>query len=415
MNGKLVGFFLVLLIVSSTTLRAQTVEEATAEAQRAKLFFEAEKAKFDAEAAAAKAKFGTLAEHTNAGGVVAGAGAGKLEASLLGTEATLGVAKYIATAVCDALKTSGAAAGSSAVFVVAEGHVVSFEAFDAFLIQTHLVAEQLSAALVMKASESSTSGKDLSGRTSAATILAIAGNLFRSEYSVNNIDLSSDDNVLTRAVIHAATCRTDYSFHLPGQYIAPTHMTDNRAMIEMRQLDELRRQLQQKQLTDTRVRSDGLEAAKAEKDKAKAAQLREAAERYDLPIDAATKALEAHAGLRNALSTPDDKGVLPLSLITRQAHLAATLAKDGYLLVLKANVLGGTSYTKKNFWTFLGSMPFSVTGGATASYTLIDGNSSNVIDSGVVARSAPYAKVHRTIARFQDGVPRKQEERVSGK
>jgi len=113
----------------------------------------------------------------------------------------------------------------------------------------------------------------------------------------------------------------------------------------------------------SRARSQGLEAAKAETDKVKAAQSRIAAERYDLPIDAASKALENHTTFRSAMSTPNDKGVLLLSLITRQAHLAATLGTNGYLLVLKANMLGGTAYTKKNFWTFFGSMPYTVTGG----------------------------------------------------
>ena len=36
-----------------------------------------------------------------------------------------------------------------------------------------------------------------------------------------------------------------------------------------------------------------------------------------------------------------------------------------------------------------------------------DTRSSNVIDSGVAARAAPYAKVHKTIGRFEDGIPEK--------
>lgn len=397
-----------LLLSASLGVQAQTVEEATAQAQLEKALAEAQKAKYDAENAATKAKFGTLADYSNQGTTTAGAGAGTLEASLLGAEATLAVGRDIGGAVCMALETEAATDNVSAVYVVAENFVMSFEVYDAFRIQAQAIGEQLAAALAMTPWKAQPGDAELTARTaSLGTAAAIVGNLLRSEYSVGNVTLTADDQVLTRAVIDAAPCRGKYAFRLPGQYIAPAQLADNGAMLELKRLDELRRGVEQKLLLETRTRSEGLEAAKAESDKVEAARLRVAAEQYEMPIDAAVKALKAHTAFRKVLSTPNDKGVLPLSLITRQAHLAQTLAKDGYLLVLKANVLGGTSYTKKNFWTFLGSTPFSVTGGTTASYTLIEGRSSNVIDSGVAARAAPYAKVHKTIARFEDGVPEK--------
>lgn len=397
-----------LLFSASLGVQAQTVEEATVQAQLEKALAEAQKARYDAESAATKAKFGTLADYSNQGTTTAGTGAGTLEASLLGAEATLAVGRDIGDEVCKALETHGATEKASAVYVVAEDFVMSFEVYDAFRIQAQAIGEQLASALAITPRTAQPGDADLTARTaSLGTVAAIVGNLLRSEYTVANVTLTADDQMLTRAVIDAASCRGKYAFRLPGQYIAPAQLADNGAMLELKRLDELRRGVEQKLLLETRNRAEGLEAAKAESDKVKAARLRVAAERYDMPIDAATKALEAHAAFRKALSTPNDKGVLPLSVITRQAHLTQTLAKDGYLLVLKANVLGGTGYTKKNFWTFLGSMPFSVTGGTAASYTLIEGRSSNVIDSGVAARAAPYAKVHKTIARFNDGIPAK--------
>ena len=403
MKYILTSLYCGVLLVATPATRAQTVEEATAQAQLEKAVAEAMKAKYDAESSATKAKFGALADYESSGTTAAGASAGALEASLLGVDATRSVGVDIGKEVCESLKQ--AAAPKSPVYVVAESHVISFESYDAFLIQAQAINEQMSAALVMSPTSTS-SGADLTASASSpGTAVAILGNLFRTDYSVSNISLTADDQLLMRAVIDEAECRNEYAFRLPGQYIAPSRLADNDAMNSMRKLETLRRQLERKLLTDTATRANGMAAAQAEKDKAKATNLRVAAERFDLPIDAVTKALDAHAAFRNFLSTPNDKGILPLSLVVRQADLAKPLADGGYLLVLKANALGGTSYTRKDFWTFFGTMPFSVTGGTAASYTLIDGKSSNVLGTGVAARAVPYMKVHRAVARYKDGIP----------
>ena len=392
------------MLIASSEAQSQTVEEATALALREKAIAEALKAKYDAESAATKAKFGSLVDYANTGGTAAGTAAGTMEVSLLGAEATRSVGVDIARRVCESLG-SKKAASASPVYVVSESYALSFDAYDAFRVQSEVIEERLREALSVRPMSAS-GGSDLTASTSSpGTAIAVLGNLLRTEYSVANVSLTPDDQLLMRSVMDMAPCRNKYAFRLPGHYIAPTRLENNGAMQSMRELEILRRELERKLLSDTTIRANGLAAAKAEKDKDEATKLRVAAERFDIPIDAATKALDAHATFRTFLSTPNDKGILPLSLITRQADLAAPLGNGGYVLVLKANALGGTSYTRKDFWTFFGKMPFYVTGGTTASYTLIDGGSSNVVDAGIAARAAPYTKVHRVTTRFTDGIP----------
>ena len=54
---------------------------------------------------------------------------------------------------------------------------------------------------------------------------------------------------------------------------------------------------------------------------------------------------------------------------------------------------GGSSVAKKNFWTFLGSMPFKVSGGALASYSLLEGSTGRVLRAGTLADMQPLKKL----------------------
>src|SRR5689334_3338027 len=104
---RVVGYSL-LLVLACTARADEDVDPVLAKAQLAKAVADAQKAEYDAESAATKAKFGTLADYSATGGVTAGANAGKLEASLLGAEATLAGGAEIAQRVCAILEPMGA-------------------------------------------------------------------------------------------------------------------------------------------------------------------------------------------------------------------------------------------------------------------------------------------------------------------
>jgi hypothetical protein len=67
--------------------------------------------------------------------------------------------------------------------------------------------------------------------------------------------------------------------------------------------------------------------------------------------------------------------------------------------------MGGSAYSEKNFFTFLGTLPYSVSGGALVSYTLFNGATGAVVDSGSYGASAPFMKIHRIAQRYKKGYP----------
>jgi hypothetical protein len=212
--------------------------------------------------------------------------------------------------------------------------------------------------------------------------------------------------VLAKEVMRAARCQQiARPIKLPGEFTPPLDFSQNPALARLKTLDALRDQVSDKLADDTQDAKDLQEAAKNEKDKKKAALLLAQSEAYAPVVEALKAALKRYDDFVAMVGKADDKGVSPLSTIARQAYMSKALGDGGYLLVIKANFLGGSSYTRKNFFTFFGAMPFSVGGGAVASFTLIDGKSGNVIDSGVFAHSVPYNKVHKTIDRYVNGKP----------
>lgn len=64
------------------------------------------------------------------------------------------------------------------------------------------------------------------------------------------------------------------------------------------------------------------------------------------------------------------EGGQPPGLGLRQAKLRQMLDGGAYLVATDIQKMGGTSYDKKNFFTFLGGMPYFVSGSAAASYTV---------------------------------------------
>jgi hypothetical protein len=198
----------------------------------------------------------------------------------------------------------------------------------------------------------------------AMTALSVVGNLLRSDYSAQLIELTKDDLLLTKAVgLALRNARPDAWVLVPSLYTETTLTEANPAVVRLAQLQQLRARLEPKASRNSKGEA-GL-AAKAFDD------------------------------WFQKMSTSDDKGSTPLALVARQARVAELLRGGGYLLLLKVNESGGSTYTQKNFWTFLGTMPFSVSGGTVVSYTLFRGSDGALVDSHVVPISSGFARVHQ--------------------
>jgi hypothetical protein len=98
------------------------------------------------------------------------------------------------------------------------------------------------------------------------------------------------------------------------------------------------------------------------------------------------------------ISAPSEKGVSELAEAARQAWMRADLDSGSYLLTVKMNAAGGSTYTKKNFFTFLGGTPFYVSGGTVASFTFIEGATGQVAKAGAYGVAGGFKSlgaVHR--------------------
>jgi hypothetical protein len=366
-------------------IAAANASKAQADAETAA--WNAETAKHNAESAAAKSNFGALADYTNSGTTTAGAKAGTLEASLLSADAT----RTAGTAIVDQLlvKHFLTNEGSSAVPVVVatEAEKLVFDAYDAFQAQAKELGNELDDAIATKPQPK---GKPkvvrISTSAGAMTALSVVGNLFRSEYNVSAVDLTPSDLLLVKATMLAASAaQIKNAFYAPSLYSPPADTQANPAYLAMAGLRS--RQL---------IASSQLDTYKAASAKDKNAD-------YSVAIAKLEAALKRYADFAIKVSTADDKGNVLLGQIARQAHTAEILRHGGQLLILKADSTGGTAYTKKNFWTFLGELPFSVTAGTVVSYLMLSGADGRILDSGVFTQAEPYMKVKAISRRYAQG------------
>jgi hypothetical protein len=420
---------LVVLVANAAIAQDGAADPALAALAAEKAKFDAQKAQYDAEAAAAKAKFGTLGDYAATGSVEAGTEAGKLEAMLLGSEATRATAEKIATQVCatvagckepevpkGATKVKVAekpvcsavttAIDPNPIFIVADEEKISYEAYDTFRFEAELIRRNFTAASALEPGGGAAPGTLTVETTGFTTALALAGNLLRSDYKVSAVTLTPDNLVLAKEVIRAARCKKmPRHLILPGLYSLPLSVADNTAIATIEDLDKLRATALGRQVRFANEAKRLEDDAKAEKDKKKGATMLAEAAANGAVVDSLKAAIKRYDDFVAKLGAADDKGAIPFATIARQAYMASKLEAGAYLLALKSNFLGGSAYTKKNFFTFFGSMPFSVSGGAISSFSLIEGKTGDVVDSGIFAHAAPFAKVHKTIGRYSKGNP----------
>ena len=141
---------------------------------------------------------------------------------------------------------------------------------------------------------------------------------------------------------------------------------------------------------------------KASKDEDFKKSLQVAIGEYTGAVAAEKAASSSHDALLKSLTSGEGESTL-IGEIVKQAQLKDALvcpkpadeqnpceAKSA--LYLKVHFKGGGTYTKKNLWTFFGSVPFKASGGLVASYWLVDPKG-NVTKSGSVSHLKGYKSV----------------------
>ena len=371
------------------------------ESEARKAVADAHKAEAEAETAATKAKFGTLADVTTVGTTTVGDKAGQLEAAILSNAATRKVAARIVADVCvqapslcgtplaaarqpdredqappalpGACTGLDVADGSVRLYVVTEAERPSFDTAE--VVQASLCGLERRLTRAIDASNGLRNGGAVTvmGPAAVFTIANMVGNLFRSDYAVQGVALTADDLLLAKAVVAASALSVKVPVALPSVYRPAALTSDNPLVRTLAGLDQLRAQAVQ---LGSSYRATA--AALGKKGKAFAAKAAEQTEVAN-ELDAAVKALDDYVA---KVTTPSDKGVSELAEAARQARMRADLQAGSYMLALKMNAAGGSTVSRKNFWTFLGGVPFQVSGGTVASFTLIEGASGNAVGGG---------------------------------
>lgn len=392
-----------LQLAVATPATAQDAEDpaiTAAKAEKARLDAEtaryvAAKARSDAEAAAAQARLGPLATYQTPGAVEVGANSGRLEATLLASAATSRSAAKIASRLCTRLATPGAtgcgaraadgacpATGTETLLVFPEGSAPTFDAYDTFRAQLLSIELQLKPLIPVDGQPLTTSTIAL---PAAAAALSAVGNLLRSDYKLSGVEVTQSDALLVRTFIEEARAAClDRRITAPSMLPPRIDIDGNPALVRLREVAALRDKVA------TRAGALRQHVAKTPADKA-------AVDPVIAVLDQAVARFDTFA---TRVGTPDDKGVVPLAVVARQAQLDGTIKDTTMMLVLKAELAGGSAYAKKNFWTFLGEMPFSVSGGSLISYTLVQGRSSEFVDAGVLRQTEPFMKIHAATRRF---------------
>jgi hypothetical protein len=400
MNRKPLALAALLLTGAAQRVSAQdsstNPELAKLQAEKAQIelqtqVYAAAKAKSEAEAAAATAKLGPLSSYSNDGSIDAGENSGKLQATLLAAEATRQSAGLIVHDLCTLMKQENATsacgdqgAGLPKLLVYAESDKPNFDAYQAFELERSAIQKDLE-----RASKLSPAG---GGRATAGTfgpgaavLLSAAGNLLRSDYKLSNLDLTQSDTILIRAFLQQAKAQKLHTtIIVPGLYAAPLDLGSNPAITNLNNMEALRDQVAG---SADRFRH---QAAKKPKNK-------DELDKIVATMDAAVARFDAFS---KKLSTPDDAGRVPLANVARQAELLQDMGDNSRLLLLKAEYAGGSTYSRKNFWTFLGGIPFYVSGGSLVGYTLFDAQTGAAIYSSSLPQSSVYSRIDDATRRF---------------
>jgi len=381
-----------------------------AEADAAKAVAEARKSQYEAELLALKAKFGDLSASSFKGEVALQTNAGKMEAELLASSAIRKAAKKIESALPTAKK-------STPLYLFATQELPSFSALTNYRLQIALAGDTYREALEVSKSidvgaavptalgvvpESATSREETTERKppkivpESVSAIATAGialdavtkllSHFRSDFSVQGLEMTADDASLVAAIAGHLTAAPEknYDVQVPGIFnpssseAGVTGILQDLGELSQTKIDASSSASSHEEAALTLERDYSQETREAEK-KQLAQQValhRRAAERL-------RAAVALHEALVTRLTAVDDKGQTPLRTVAQEITIMEGL-KHGRVLLVRVNKVGGSYYVKKNLLSAIWKMPFFIAGGVVTTYMLFEGATGNVVTSGLV-------------------------------
>ncbi len=217
---------------------------------------------------------------------------------------------------------------------------------------------------------------------------------FRTDYSIQGVSVNVDDLLLINALADALT-KEKATVKVPALFNADALFGNSPILGQIDSLTTNRVALQQKvDLAGTTLDSLATVAVK-ETDTTVKAKIAKATADLKAASDQAKVTVSLYDGLLTKITTPDDKAKIPLAAIIQQDATSGLLGSGAKLMTAKISSTGGTYYTRKNLWSFFGTMPFFTMGGVVVNYTLFDGSSGVVLSAGAIPIDGGFFKVGR--------------------
>ncbi|WP_158277293.1 hypothetical protein [Opitutus sp. ER46] len=384
-----------LLTAKKDLAKAQTPDPAaaaiTAATQAASLAAQ-QRALSDSEAAILKNTLSVpTAEYK--GEVKVGDKAGTIEAALLASRAITIAAEKIAATVGDKARGPIVLFGSS--------DLPDFQALIAFDAQFNAIDAAVSRAAA-KLKAAATTEAPRKSITEVITPAVIGAGLeavdkllgfFRTDYSVQGVAIANDDLLLLSALAGSLSNKS-MTVEVPALYNSSAVLQTSPVLLHLQGLAQRRIELQQ--AYDAAVASlevlNNAAAHGTEQEKREAtatlATLKPA-------VEQARITLASYDAFLTKLTTADEKGKFAVVTVVQQDAVRNKLKAAAHLMIARVSTTGGTCYTRKNLWSFLGTMPFFTMGGVVVSYTLIDGRTGAVISAGTIPVDGGFYKVNR--------------------
>lgn len=356
--------------------------------KREKELLEAVKARADAERSAAvsqaQARFGSVAPATDGGtgAITVNSGAGKAEAALLAARAYADGAEVIAARLPAEVTT---------IAVIPGGEGPTYPEYLEFMAKLEAIRSRLEPLLV----QTPTTRAAMPGvpvLTSAGALLqavSALGTYFRSDYQVGGLELEDDDHRLATAM-SGALLKLGRVVRQPLRQVAQVKdLVDLLAPLKLEEAEVL---LGQRRL--------GLKALRTEQaatdDESVKQELSVRIEEEAASLTQLEEVMKSVEEFVKDLSVKDAAGVPLIVKIMRGRAIHGEVASEVHLLFISAHDTAGSYYTKKNLWSFLGSMPFYVMGGAVIEYNLT-GPDGSVKAAGLLPMHGGVRKVNAVL------------------
>ena len=404
-------------------------QQAVADAEAARKLSEAEEAAAKASKAAAQAKEAAISAKTKAilgdvpkssieGTVTLGTKGGEAEATLLVAKAMRDLAQKIAGPIASK-------AANKLVWLVSDDAVPDMYNKLSFLQQSKYVIQAQETAIDASAELNGKLGQPI--HVEAVPVAAIAagveafanlGSFFKSDYSSNSVDLNNFGDGPLIDALAGELAKRDISVLTPNTYHPALPAFDPDRNPILRALTDITEK--KASLISSKASWEGTLVERQQEIEAKEAEVKKAKEQEPnagspttsdvKQLEIALKALKTtRAEIQNVIgqisaaitaadgflsgwsSTREQDGSLMRNLILSE-YMSAQLKQGNLMLVVNLSAAKGSHYTKKNLWTFFGSMPFYHMGGAVVNYSLLDGPTGKVLAADTVIMHGGFHK-----------------------